>query len=165
MRILIFISVLSFLSVFLAACSKQMPEPITYIIEMSEFAFTPNTIEAKIGQRVTIELINKGTLEHEIMFGRDVMMVNNRPDNFKIDMFGMALVEPQVMQDQKSDMGESMHGADHTGFMVVLPETDSKATISFTVTEDMQGEWEIGCFSQNGVHFDAGMKGKFIVNP
>jgi plastocyanin len=164
-KILRLISVLSFLSVFLVACSKQTPEPITYTIEMSEFAFTPNTIEAKIGQQVTIELINKGTLEHEIMFGRDVMMVNNRPDNFKTDMFGMAQVEPKVMQDQMSDTGESMHGADHTGFMVVLPKTDSKATISFTVTEEMQGEWEIGCFSQNGVHFDAGMKGKFIVNP
>jgi uncharacterized cupredoxin-like copper-binding protein len=29
----------------------------------------------------------------------------------------------------------------------------------------MVGEWEIGCFSQDGVHYDAGMKGTFVVSP
>ncbi len=154
-------------SVFLAACAKQTPEPITYTLDMSEYAFTPNTIEAKVGQQVTLELINKGVLEHEIMFGRDVMMMNNRPDGYQSDMFEMANVEPQVMmmQEGMSEMGESESGADHTGFMVLLPKSNDRATLTFTVTKDMQGEWEFGCFSQEGVHYDAGMKGKFVVNP
>ncbi len=153
-------------SILLVACAKQTPEPVTYTIEMSEYAFTPNTIEAKVGQQVTLELVNKGTLEHEIMFGRDVMMMDNRPDGFQTEMFQMANVEPQVMmQEGMSGMGESGQGADHSGFMVILPKTGAKATLTFTVTKDMQGEWEIGCFSQEGVHYNAGMKGKFVVNP
>lgn len=35
--------------------------------------------------------------------------------------------------------------------------------ISDTVTEDMIGEWEVGCFLQDGVHYDAGMHGTLIV--
>jgi uncharacterized cupredoxin-like copper-binding protein len=29
----------------------------------------------------------------------------------------------------------------------------------------MVGEWEMGCFEQDGVHYDAGMKGTLVVNP
>jgi hypothetical protein len=29
----------------------------------------------------------------------------------------------------------------------------------------MVGEWEIGCFSLDGVHYTSGMKGTIIVNP
>ena len=154
-------------SILLAACTKQTPEPVAYTIRMSEFAFSPDTIEVKVGQQVTLELENNGALEHELMFGRDVKMMNNRPDGYQSDMFQMANVEPQVtmMQEGMSGMGESVHGAGHTGFMVVLPKTGDKATMTFTVTEDMQGEWEIGCFSQEGVHYDAGMKGNFVVKP
>jgi len=154
-------------SILLAACAKQTPEPVSYTINMSEFAFSPNTIEARVGQQVTLELENTGILEHEIMFGHDVMMMNNRPDGYQSDMFKMANVDPQVMmmQEGMSDMGGSEPGADHSGFMVVLPKASGKATLTFTVTKDMQGEWEFGCFSQEGVHYDAGMKGKFVVKP
>jgi hypothetical protein len=49
--------------------------------------------------------------------------------------------------------------------MVVLAKTGNEATITFTATEEMLGEWEIGCFSQEGVHYVAGMNGKFVVSP
>lgn len=153
------------ISTLLVACAQQAPEPVNYTIELSEYAFSPDTIEAKVGQQVTINLVNKGLLEHEIMFGREVEVTNNRPDGYHTDMFEMAGIEPEVMQDEMADMGESMHGAEHTGFMVILPKSESQATMTFTVTKDMEGEWEIGCFSQEGVHYDAGMKGKFVVKP
>jgi len=161
------IQLLLITSILLAACAQQTPEPVTYTIEMSEYAFSPDTIEAKVGQQVTLELVNKGTLTHEIMFGRDMMMMENRPDGYQSDIFQRANVEPQVtmMQGGMGDIGDSGHGAGHSGFMVVLPKTGDKATLIFTVTNDMQGEWEIGCFSQEGVHYDAGMKGKFVVKP
>lgn len=98
------------------------------------------------------------------MFGRNVMAMNNRPEGFQTDMFEMAHVEPEVMMMQ-GEMGMGDHGADHSGFMVVLPKAEDKATLTFTVTKDMQGEWEIACFSQEGVHYDAGMKGTFIAKP
>lgn len=178
-RYLFLISMLVVVSVLLVACGSQEPEPVTYQVEMSEFAYSPDTLEAKVGQVVTIELTNPGLLEHELMFGREVMMMDNRPSGFEHDMFESAGVEPVVamsaaeMQEDEHEEAEHQEGDEHSeseagheheGFMVLLPaEAKEVATITFTVTEDMVGEWEMGCFLQEGVHYDAGMKGKFIV--
>lgn len=48
--------------------------------------------------------------------------------------------------------------------MAFLEKTGDQASIIFTVTEEMLGEWEMGCFEQEGVHYDAGMKGKVTVS-
>ena len=155
----------------LAACaggqpqSSAKPEPVTYTVEMTEYAFQPNELQAKVGQEVTIELVNSGVLEHELMVGRDVKMTNNRPDGYQHDMFAETNAEPVVMGGKEDGMDMSGHGSEHTGFMVIVPNGAEKATITFTATQDMVGEWEIGCFSQDGVHYDAGMKGKFVVSP
>ena len=157
-------------ALILAACSGQPPqadqnnEPVRYTIEMSEYAFTPPAIQAKVGQEVTLELINTGVLEHELMIGQEVKMTNSRPDGYQHEMFEAAKLEPVVMGGKAGDddMGHG-HGGEHTGFMVTVPMGAEKATVTFRVTEDMLGEWELGCFSQQGVHYDAGMKGTFIV--
>ena len=152
-------------SILLSACAPKAPEPATYTIEMSEYAFTPDTIEAKVGQKVTLELVNNGTLEHEIMFGRDMMMMDNRPNGYQSDMFQMANVDPQVTQEGMGAMTMSQHSSSNPGSMMVLLKPGDKATMTFTATKDMQGEWEFGCFSQEGVHYAAGMVGKFVVKP
>ena len=157
--------------VIVSACAQSTPDPVTYSIEMAEYSFTPNTFEARVGQQVTFELVNNGALEHEIMFGRDVMMMDNRPISYQHDMFQEAGIEPAVMMmesmQEVEHTEESGHdeGEDHQGFMVLLPKTDDRATLSFTVTEDMVGEWEMGCFLLDGVHYNAGMVGKFVVKP
>lgn len=155
----------------LAACANggpgnsAKPEPVKYTVQMTEFAFQPSEIKAKVGQEVTIELVNSGALEHEFMVGRDVKMTNSRPDGYEQDMFAAARTEPMVMGGKAGGMDMSGHGSDHSGFMVIVPNGSQKATVTFTATKDMLGEWEIGCFSQDGVHYDAGMKGKLIVSP
>ncbi len=118
-----------------------------------------------MGQEVTIRLVNKGLLEHEIMFGRQLMSMNNRPAGYQVDMFETAGVEPQVEKPEDEHEEEEAHAEEHTGFMVTVPGENHEATMRFTVTEEMVGEWEIGCFLQDGVHYDAGMKGTLVVNP
>lgn len=156
----------------LTGCAQATPEPVTFTMEMSEYAFSPATIEVQVGQTVTIEMINTGTLEHEIMFGRTVKRTNNRPNGFEQDAFETARVEPQLEEQiaeaaMEDDMhaDEDMHMEDHEGFMVLLPKTGDRAILTFTPTEDMIGEWEMGCFEQDGVHYDAGMKGTLVVIP
>ena len=81
---------------FLVACaggqpgSSTKPEPVKYTVEMTEFAFQPAELQAKVGQEVTIELANKGALEHEFMVGRDVKITNSRPDGYEHDLFAEA---------------------------------------------------------------------------
>jgi plastocyanin len=148
----------------LAGCAVQAaPEPVSYKIDMTEFAFTPEVIQVKVGQQVTLDLVNGGKLAHEIMFGKDVMMMNDRPSGYMQDMFMQAGVEPEVMGPMES--GEHMQGMqEHTGFMVLLNKPGEQASMTFTVTEKMVGEWEMGCFEQDGVHYQAGMIGKMIVS-
>ena len=97
-------------------------------------------------------------------------MKENRPSGFMMDMFESNHVEPMVTMVTDMDMAMADEHQDgdedgHEGFMVFLPVGNEQATITFTVTDDMVGEWEIGCFELDGVHYDAGMKGALIVKP
>jgi plastocyanin len=153
-----------FIAVLLSGCGGQQTlEPVTYTIEMTEYAFNPDSIEVQVGQEVTLELINLGALEHEIMFGRDVMEMGGKPSGYMLDMFEHAGVEPVVTMME--GMGEAEHEEEHTGFMVLLQKTGDAATLTFPVTKEMVGEWEMGCFELDGVHYTSGMKGVFIVTP
>jgi uncharacterized cupredoxin-like copper-binding protein len=210
MRKLVWITLLVAIPLILAACSSQAPpEPLEMTIEMTEYSFTPADLEFRVGQEVTLHLTNTGELEHEIMFGRDVMMTNGRPNGYTVDMFESAGVEPVVTVekaeggeheedehsegDEHMDEDEHMEGDEHTedehmdedehmegdehyedehmeegehahsGFMVLVPAAIDTYTMSFTVTEDMLGEWEIGCFLLDGVHYISGMVGTLTV--
>jgi uncharacterized cupredoxin-like copper-binding protein len=157
--------ILSFLflvlaSLILAACSSS-PPPAEFTIELTEFAFTPNTLEVQVGQEVTIHLANMGALEHEFMVGRAAMM-NGQPNGFEHNMFEGE--EPMVMGASDEHDMDAMGDMDH-GFMVAVPTGSEETTMTFTVTEDMVGEWEIGCFTDGGSHYTQGMTGKLVVKP
>jgi plastocyanin len=173
LRLGISLILLLILAVLISACAGSTPEPVaqlepvSYTVEMTEYAFSPERIEVKVGQEVTLELVNLGLISHELMIGQEVARSNNRPNGFHKDLFEKAHVEPMIMGGATAGGHASDgHGEDHSGsFMVVLPETGDQASMTFTVTEDMVGEWELGCFEQDGVHYDAGMKGTLVVLP
>ena len=148
------------IALLLVACGGSSPEAVSYDINMTEYAYAPENLEFKVGQEVTLNLTNSGQLQHEVMFGRQVMQMDNRPAGYMEDMFEVGGVEPEVNQ-----VGEPEHEHDeemHEGFMVALP-LDGTGTIKFTATKEMLGQWELGCFEQDGVHYDAGMKGRVTV--
>lgn len=155
----------------LTACGLATPQPLDVTIHMSEFAYAPNLIEAKVGQQVMLTLVNDGALDHEIMFGRNMMMGDaGQPNGYETDMFMMAGMEPEVTYvggTEGMDMGEDEEGMEmenHVGFMVTLPGMGGQTgTMTFTVTQDMLGEWEFGCFEQEGTHYEQGMHGTFLV--
>ena len=145
----------------LSACSTQKAEPVSFTIDMSEYAYNPDTIQVQVGQEVTFEMSNRGVLAHELMIGNQVKMVDNRPSGYQEDFFEVVGVEPKVTG---GELEEGSHGH-HEGFMLVLPESGDEASMTFVVTDKMVGEWEMGCFEQEGVHYTAGMKGKLVVVP
>ena len=208
MKKIFWITLLAAIPLILAACGSQAPpEPLEMTIDMTEYSYTPADLEFRVGQEVTLHLANSGSLEHEIMFGRDVMMTDGRPNGFMVDMFESAGVEPVVTvemseggeheedehmegdehtedehmegdehtedehMDEEGEQMEGMEGDEHmeegehahSGFMVTVPAAKDTYTMSFTVTEDMLGEWEIGCFLLDGVHYDSGMVGTLNV--
>lgn len=173
------VSVIFFAAVLsLAACSSSSaPEPQELTIEMSEFAFSPEQLEFQVGQEITLHVKNVGALSHEIMFGREVALKEGQPFQYATDMFEVAYIEPVVtMQEgepmeEEGAMSEDDHAEEeladeeHGGFMVHVPVGDDEYTMKFMVTENMVGEWEIGCFDQNGIHYTAGMIGSLTVTP
>ena len=174
MRRIGWITFLVAIPLILAACSSQAPpEPLEMTINMAEYAFTPADLEFQVGQEVTLHLTNSGALEHEIMFGRDVMMMDGMPNGFNVDMFETAGVEPDVSVEmsmeteaegeEHTEGDEHMEEDGHSGFMVKVPVTHDVYTMTFTVTEDMVGEWEMGCFLLDGVHYNSGMVGTLNV--
>jgi len=148
---------------FVTACGGARGEAVTYSIDMTEYAFTPNTLTLKVGQEVTLELINHGELAHEIMIGQDVKQQNNHPSGYLKDFFILGSVKPQIISatEGAGEIHEGEH--EHEGTMIVLPKKGDKVVIRFTVTPAMIGEWEMGCFEQDGVHYTAGMKGMVTV--
>lgn len=155
-RILPLVALMMFV-VWLVACSSgSNGRTVNQTIEMTEYSFQPATLDLRVGDQVMLKLVNKGALEHEIMFGRDVMMEEGRPSGYQTDMFDAAGTEPKVKG------GEVAHSHTHGGHMVVIPP-GKETTLSFTVEEKMAGEWEMGCFLLSGTHYDSGMKGKVVV--
>lgn len=158
MKRLIILPILALTVVLLSACAGS-PQPVEFTVEMSEFAFSPNTFEVQVGQEVTFHLVNNGALEHEFMLGRETMMMDGMPGGYEHNMFEGE--EPEVMGGEAHhEMGDMDHG-----FMVSIPRGGEDASLSFTVTEDMVGEWEIGCFLDGGSHYQQGMHATLTVSP
>lgn len=159
------------LSLLLAACgSAAPPEPVEIRLDMSEYAFGPNEIELRVGQEVSFVLANVGQLEHELMIGRDVDTQDGKASGYEIDFFAAGDVEPVlVLEMDEHDDGEEHdedamdEHSDHEGFMAMLEPGSPTATLSFTVSEGMLGEWEMGCFLLDGVHYTSGMVGTLTV--
>jgi plastocyanin len=162
-------------------------------ITMSEYQFEPSEIHLTAGTTVTFVLRNEGEKDHELMAGHEVHMEDGIPHGFETDFFdtvenltidppdaqememeGMASGDESMdesmsdttMGDMSSDttMGD-MEGDEHMEDMgvMVVREPAQTARITFTVTEDSVGEWDFGCFEEDGAHWDDGMKGKIIV--
>ena len=91
--------VLGVVALVLAACGGGTPEPASYDINMTEYAYSPENLNLKVGQEVTLNLINSGQLQREIMFGGEVMKMDNRPAVYRVDMFEASGVEPEVHQE------------------------------------------------------------------
>lgn len=157
--------IIGFLVLLVAtACTGAKGEPVTYTIDMTEYAFTPNTLSLKVGQEVTLELTNSGQIAHEIMIGQAVKVENNHPAGYLKDFFEVGKVKPEIIAATEGAGEAHENGHEHSGFMVVLPKTGDKVVIRFKVTPAMIGEWEMGCFEQDGVHYTSGMKGVVTVS-
>ncbi len=54
-------------------------------------------------------------------------------------------------------------GEAHGGMVMMQPAAE--VVLEFTVPEDKVGTWILGCYQEDGLHFDSGMRGLLIVEP
>lgn len=184
MKRYILLSAITGFALILAACGgAQGATPdasgtLTIVQEDSEqgMNFSPDTIVLTAGQKVRLVIENSGAKNHEFMIGRTVMYAESgAPDGFEEDFFmtiagqvntqpamgAMVMMNGETISGMDMGMGEDM--GDHMGWMLVSPTGSGQSVIEFTVPEDAVGEWEMGCFEDNGAHYDDGMRGTVIV--
>lgn len=174
--------ILGLLALVIAACGtggEALADGDEVTITMSEFEFEPSELRLTPGTTVTIRLENIGKKDHEFMVGQEVHIEDGAPHGFESDFFATVdnvTVEPADALEtsmEGMDMGEESmtsttmggmegEGMEEMGVMVVRAPAET-ATITFTVTEASVGEWEIGCFEEDGAHWDDGMQGTIIV--
>ena len=129
---------ISFGAVLLAACSSQ-PEALEVTVQGTEFSYGLATIEAQVGQEVTIVLSNVGTVEHD----------------FVILEIPIAQAAEEAAEMAGHDMGPM--GMDPDVHMAAMPGLN--AHVTFTPTES--GTYEFYCAVPG--HREAGMGGTLIV--
>jgi len=91
------------------------------------------------------------------MGGTDMAMEGDSADMGE-DEAGME--GDMAMGQEEEQMDEGM---DHMGFMVMNNVGSGTTVIEFTVPDDRVGEWEMGCFEDDGAHYDDGMRGSLTV--
>jgi uncharacterized cupredoxin-like copper-binding protein len=69
---------------------------------------------------------------------------------------------PDMTMDSTESTMAGMEDEMAHGFMI-MREAGEEATVTFTVTADQAGEWEMACFVDDGAHYEDGMKGIFTV--
>lgn len=160
-----------------------------YTIEMTDYHFTPDTMTWRVGQRVTITLINDSESRppkpHEFMVGRgnrtdETLLGKRYEDGYHVPFFAGVKIKlisgaglTMLMAGNASFTGIAPKSViapgpmgpmeEMTGFMPVLGEP-SHLTFSFVVP-NKPGQWSYGCFQQSGEHFANGMRGTITVLP
>lgn len=152
----------------LAACAPSggggAPTPSGQItLKLSEYKFEPSSIQLKAGQQVKLTIENVGQKDHELMIGRKLKQEGGHPAGYEENFFKGIQVTAEREGKPIDPMSLVEEEEREFGFMVVLEAGDKPVTISFTVPADKVGEWEMGCFEDDGQHYNEGMKGKLTV--
>lgn len=143
--------------ILLSACATAIPAAIppadpaagrVIDITMREFAFSPSTITVTRGEVITFRLKNAGIVEHEFMAGRGAATGGG----YAVDWIAKAV--------QGTVPAHTHPGEVHVGEGVRV-SSDWILTLKVVVPPE-RGEYEFGCFVSG--HYEAGMKGKLIVN-
>ena len=73
MKKLVMTFVIAMVSVFVLASCGGGPKPVEVTVTLSEFAFSPNGIQAGPGAEVNVTMDNEGALEHNfIVMNKDI---------------------------------------------------------------------------------------------
>ena len=101
--------------------------------------------------------------EHDFFKGLEVVKISGPGMIMGAGMEMEMDKDAMAMDKEKGAMAMEEDAHDEHGYMVMLEPSPEATVIEFTVTADKVGSWEIGCFEDDGDHWNDGMKGKLVV--
>lgn len=121
----------------LTACGAPSSDVAEFNVEMREYSFSPDTITVTANQKVRVNILNKGNIEHDF----SIMEISTSS-------------KPKVADPSHAHL---MTGPEPQVHVSALPGI--KNTVEFTPTQP--GTYEIYCVISG--HKEQGMVGKLIV--
>lgn len=108
------------------------------------------------GKVVGLRAANKGALEHEVAFGRELVYQEGRPDSFRQQLFKDLLVDVFVYP-----AGKKVEVETDGGVAAIEMEPGTELWVRVTFPPEVKGEWEMACFIAG--HYEQGMTARFII--
>lgn len=136
----------------LAGLAHEGEEATELEIVLADYTFEPQAVVLQAGQAYRLRLVNRGTVEHELMVGREPLPSAEGDEHGYRQNLLMAM-EVAVRFD--SGWVETM------GLHEVGVGPGEEIVLTFTVPETARGDWEMGCFLPG--HYELGMRGRLAV--
>ncbi|MCE4613520.1 MAG: hypothetical protein F7C07_06790 [Desulfurococcales archaeon] len=164
----------SYFVVFGSTKFQTLPEGV-YIVRLSEYEISsePEPIIVKAGEPVILQIVNEGTVEHELMFVADLGMMANmiktnamklaeqNPDLSEEDIIAMI---DEIHDEMIENMMKAFQGKVDGDLMIEL-EPGERKTVTYTFYQP--GVYTIACFELEGTfpspHAENGMFNQVIV--
>ena len=153
---------------------QTLPEGV-YVIRLSEYEISsePEPIIVKVGEPVIFQVVNEGSVEHELMFVADLEMMANM---IKTNAMKLAEQNPDLSEEDIIAMIEEMHHemmeemmkafqGKVDGELMIELEPGERKTVTYTFYQP--GVYTIACLKLGGTfpspHAENGMFNQVIV--
>jgi plastocyanin len=127
---------------------------VTMVMDGYDFDPTEVTVPAGVPVRFTFD--NRDEVSHAVSFGRTVTMEDDRAVGFEEDLFADLPVQVTPASAEVDPQPP------YQGFTAMV-QGGQQVTIEVTIPEARRGEWQIGCFTGLGCHYQAGLAATLIV--
>lgn len=136
-----------------AAPSVALAEETVQLV-LTDYRFTPDRIVLQTGKTYRLTLVNRGSVEHEFVAGRQLMMAgggDGEEQRYMTNFFDgvEVLVQFEGGAVEAEELAE------------VEVEPGGEVSLVFSVPNGKQGQWEFACFVPG--HYELGMHGVLVV--
>jgi plastocyanin len=125
-------------------------------VTMRDYAFEPAAWVLEADTPTTLVLTNVDDVGHDLSIGRSVIEEEDGdPVGYVEDFLAAA--------DARVTPTTAEHRAERADNVIVTVAPDTTVEVTITPTTDQVGEWDVGCFSGGGCHYEAGLQGTLTV--
>ncbi len=116
-------------------------------------------LRLQAGQDYELVFENVGAMQHEVLFGRELVKKDGRPVGYRTNL--LEDVEVEIAAVQTVDGKPRQLLVEANGFEELYLDPGASVTLGFELPAAAKGRWELGCFIAG--HYEGGMKLDLVV--